>query len=208
MGHQGAADTRQVHGVVGEASGGEPVLRRLSETRGYETLRLKLTAIAWRRYRIPEAEAEDVAHTAIATYCEVHERYAGEPNPFAILFGIFRKKCLELIDRSVRDLRRLRACSGSPDAARVNPRLDPEGSGSSRPPLELLIRREDVALILEALDELRPEARAMLRLLLLEGVGRPELLDRYSINPNTLDWRLHTYRKEFREVLRRKGVLG
>lgn len=183
------------------------VLARLSDRRRYEAVLAKLTALAWRRYRIPAGEAEDVAQTAIATYCEVRGRYADEENQFGILYGIFRKKCLEFIDRSVRELRRMRECCRTPDAARVNPRLDPEGHGSTRPVLEDLIKREDVKLILAAIDELRPEAAEMLRLLLADGAGRQGLLDRYDINPNTLDWRLHTYRNELRDLLRRKGVL-
>jgi DNA-directed RNA polymerase specialized sigma24 family protein len=184
------------------------MITRLADRQGYQEILTRLTNLAWRRYRIPATEAEDVAQTAIATYCEVRARYENETNQVGILYGIFRKKCLEFIDRSVRELRRLRECCRTPDAARVNPRLDPEGHGSTRPVLEDLIKREDVAIILAALDELRPEAAEMLRLLLAEDVGRQGLLERYDINPNTLDWRLHTYRNEFRKLLRRKGVLG
>jgi DNA-directed RNA polymerase specialized sigma24 family protein len=206
--HQGDGpqDVRPGNGQGHNGDGS--VIGRLSDARRYEAVLAKLTTLAWRRYRIPIGEAEDIAQTAVTTYCEVRERYADEENQFGILYGIFRKKCLEFIDRSVRELRRLRECCRTPDAARVNPRLDPEGHGSTRPVLEDLIKREDVAIILAALDELRPEAAEMLRLLLAEDVGRQGLLERYDINPNTLDWRLHTYRNEFRKLLRRKGVLG
>lgn len=207
MAHLGL-DSGSTTNAARGGKGNDVVLRELSDPDSYGQTLARLIALGWRRYHIPVFEAEDVAQTAIATYYEVHPRYEDQQNQHGILFGIFRKKCLEHIDRSVREYRRFRHCCASADAPRVNPRLDPAGGGSDPSPIESLIRDEDADLIYEALDELRPEACEMIRLIVVEEMDRQALLAHYGINPNTLDWRLHTYRNELREILIKKGVLG
>ena len=182
------------------------MIRQLTDTETFGKIHEKLVFLAWHKYRIRRGDAEDIAQTAIATYCEVRERYEGEENQYGILLGIFNNKCLEFIDRSVREKRRLKSLCETADARRENPWLDPEGRGAPKGVLEDLIHREEGRLILAAMAELRPEAREMFQLLARKRLGRKGLLAHYGVNKNTLDSRLHVFRKELRAILREKGV--
>jgi DNA-directed RNA polymerase specialized sigma24 family protein len=93
-----------------------------------------------------------------------------------------------------------------PDAVRANPRIEPDGRGASQSTVEEVLRREDARQILSALAKLRPEAREMFRLLAEEDLGRKGLLEHYDLNKNTLDTRLHAFRKELRKLLADRGV--
>lgn len=189
------------------------MIQQLADQRGYTKVVNRLVLMAWHRYRLPRAEAEDVAQTAVTAYLEVRHRYSDESNQKAILIGIFRKKCLEYIDRSVRERVKLQTYGKRVEERRARKRLDPGADHNGRavrkpePVVERIIHEEDVDLILSALGELRPEAREMLTLLVVQDVGRKGLIEKYGLNENTLDSRLHVYRNEFRAVLRRKGVL-
>ena len=68
------------------------------------------------------------------------------------------------------------------------------------------VQKEDAEAILGALAELLPEAREMFRLLVEEEVGRQGLIEEYGLNKNTLDTRLHVFRKELRDLLKKRGV--
>ena len=189
------------------------MIQQLADQQGFTKVVDKLVLMAWYRYRLPRNEAEDIAQTAVTTYLEVRERYAEEANQKAILIGIFRKKCLEFIDRSVRERHKLHTYGKRVELRLQRERLDPGTDHNGRaihnpqPVLERMIHDEDVDLILSALGELRPEAREMLTLLVIRDVGRKGLIEKYGLNENTLDSRLHVYRNELRAVLRRKGVL-
>jgi RNA polymerase sigma factor (sigma-70 family) len=168
-----------------------------------QELRRKLRYLAWRKYGIPRADGDDVVQSAFVAYLEVRERYSEEPNQLAILYGIFRNKCREFLDRRRRERDRLRKYA---DQARdsTEPILTPGAPVPGNGVDDNVIQSEEGERILAALDELRPEAREML--LLFAEVGRQELLERLELNKNTLDSRLHIYRKEFRRILRRLGV--
>jgi len=189
------------------------MIQQLADQQGFTKVVDKLVLMAWLRYRLPRAEAEDVAHTAVATYIEVRHRYVDESNQNAILVGIFRKKCLEFIDGSARERRKLRTYGQRLESRRWRQRLDPRVSRDGRamrkpePSLERIIHEEDVDLILSALAEMRPEAREMLTMLVSGEAGRKGLIERYDINENTLDSRLRVYRKELRQILLQRGVL-
>ena len=181
----------------------------LSDPLGFERIHRKLVFLAWCRFRIRRADAEDIAQNAVASYCEVRGRYQDQANHHAILIGIFRKKCLEFIERETREkegrlrLQRLGSADNpgpmnTPDTLR-GPALEPV--------VDEIIRRENGKKIQEALGELRPQARELFELLLEEGVGRKGLIDRYGLNKNTLDSRLRTARGEFRRILQSKGVM-
>ncbi len=189
------------------------MIQQLADQQGFSKVVDKLVLMAWLRYRLPRTEAEDVAHTAVATYLEVCHRYVDEPNQNAILIDIFRKKCLEFIDGSVRERRKLRSYGRRLETRRRRDRLDPRVARNGRalrkpqPALEHIIHKEDVDLILSALGEMRPEAREMLTILVLGEDGRKGLIEKYGLNENTLDSRLRVYRKEFRQILLQRGVL-
>ena len=169
-------------------------------------MREKLTFLAWRKYRIAEQDARDIFQASIATYFEVRHRYSERENHTGILVGIFNNKCLEHIDRSVREARKIRNYAGDADALRENPRLEPNGRGAAESTLDRIVQQEDAEAILGALAELRPEAREMFRLLVEEEVGRQGLIEEYGLNKNTLDTRLHVFRKELRDLLKKRGV--
>jgi len=183
------------------------MIEKLADPVSYARLREKLVFLAWHKYRIRREDAGDIFQSALATYFEVRERYEGESNQGGILVGIFNNKCLEHIDRSVRERKRLKKLMGEADPDRRNAWIDPDGRSAARSVLEQLVNREDRRGILEAIDELRPEAREMFRLLVEEGLGRRGLIEHYDLNKNTLDTRLHVFRRELRKLLRDKGVL-
>jgi len=169
-------------------------------------LSARLTYLAWRWYRIPNDVAEDIVQAALVTLIEVRDRYPREEEHQVILVGIFRNKCREHIDkvmRAARGLRALRAAAQSGDASIPVVPSEPTTEDGI---LDELVNREDGQIILEALGELRPHAREMFRLIIEEGCSRQELIERYGLNKNTLDSRLHAYRAEFREILTRRGV--
>ncbi len=189
------------------------MIQQLADQQGFAKVVNKLVLMAWLRYRVPRAEAEDVAQTAVATYLEVRHRYVDQPNQHAILIGIFRKKCLEFIDGSARERRKLRSYGRRIETRRRRDRLDPRVAQNGRalrkpqPVLEKIIHEEDVDLILGALGEMRPEARDMLTVLIRGENGRKGLIEKYDLNENTLDSRLRVYRKELRQILLQRGVL-
>jgi DNA-directed RNA polymerase specialized sigma24 family protein len=182
------------------------MIQQLADVETFRKIREKLAYLAWHKYRIRRDFSEDIIQTAIATYCEVRARYAGEENQYGILLGIFNKKCLEHIDRSVREKRKLERYLSKSDHVRGNPWLDPEGNGASQGVLDDLIHREEGRLILSAISNLRPEAKEMFRLLADEEMGRQGLIDHYGLNKNTLDSRLHVFRGELRSQLRKMDV--
>lgn len=171
-----------------------------------QEIRSRLIFLAWHNFAIRREFAEDIAQTALTTYCEVKDRYRDQRNQLGILVGIFRNKCLEYIDRSVKEHKKLQEYCSKPDSVRENPWLSPDGNGQSDGVLGDVIQREESQLILSALAELRPEAREMFRLLTEDGVDRKGLIERYGLNKNTLDSRLHVFRKELKSLLRKKGV--
>ena len=104
------------------------MIHRLTERRSYETVRRKMVYLAWRKYRISSENAEDIVQNAVATYCEVEGRYAAEDNQYAILVGIFYKKCLEFIDQARRESRQIKTFCTKADAQRESHWLTPEDS--------------------------------------------------------------------------------
>jgi DNA-directed RNA polymerase specialized sigma24 family protein len=144
--------------------------------------------------------------SSLLTFLEVRGRYPRADEHAKILVGIFRNKCREHIERSVRSARgiqSLRAAAETKGGAVV--------ADASRARIEIgvlhdLVHREEGGRILEALAHLRPQAREMFRLITEEGLSRRELMERFGLNANTLDSRLHTYRREFRQALERRGV--
>jgi RNA polymerase sigma factor (sigma-70 family) len=166
-------------------------------------LRSSLVYLARRRYRIRREVAEDLVQAALLTYLEVKHRYPRTEEHLRILVGIFRNKCREHIGRSVRAARGLHALRSSAES---------DGSQSVRGEatnedgvLQDIVGREEGRLIVQALGRLRPQAREMFRLIVEENLTRKELMRRFAVNANTLDSRLHTYRKEFRRLLDRQG---
>ena len=171
-----------------------------------ERLRERLLYLGWRRYRIPQDVSEDLIQSALVTYIEVRDRYPNQDEHPRILVGIFRNKCREHIDRHVRAERKRKALyssllSGSAGTTAVA--TSPSGEDGV---VDEIVRREEECLILEALSELRPKAREMFRLIVDEGATRKDLIERFGLNKNTLDSRLHTYRKELRVLLARRGI--
>ena len=195
--------------VAGATVAGATVREDLTESlddRDWELLRSKLLDLAWFRYRIPRDRAEDVFQSAVTAYLEGRANYAQVPDAQALLAGFFRNKCLEHIDRSVRETRRLRTYCSSADAARTNPWIRPTRAGEVASVVEDLVRDEDRRRILCALERLRPMSRELVSLIDRDELDRKGLIERLKLNKNTLDSRLHSCRRELRALLRRAGV--
>jgi len=184
------------------------MIHRLTDRRAFESVRQKLVYLAWRKYRISAEDADDIVQNAAATYCEVRDRYAGEENQYAILIGIFYKKCLEFIDQSQRESRQMQTFCSKADARRESPWLAPEDSREKKSVLGDLVRQEDGRLILSAMAGLRPESRELFRLMVEEEFERKEMIRHFGLNKNTYDTRLRTARLELRDALRQKGVFS
>jgi DNA-directed RNA polymerase specialized sigma24 family protein len=180
------------------------MIEQLSDPVTFSTLQRKLTYLAWYKYHIRIGEAEDIVQIAVAAYLQVRHRYWDQKNQFGIFRGIFCKKCLEHIDRSVRAKKKLEKYMKAPKARAANAFLQPEGFGQGNSTVNQLIRGEKGRMILEAIEEMREDAREMFDIL-IDGQGRKGLIARYDINKNTLDTRLHVFRKELREKLVDKG---
>ncbi len=192
--------------TVSEQQNEQSAIAILMNGQDRDAFEARLMYLAWRWYRIPSDVAEDVLQSALLTYLEVRDRYEDEKEHPVIMVGIFRNKCREYIAQSTRNAKGMRtlqeaAQGDSGQLSSVRPEGTPEDGVLHR-----LVEQEDGNIILRALSELRPKAREMLRLIAEEGVTRQELIERYGLNKNTLDSRLHAYRKELRNLLRRKGV--
>ncbi len=178
----------------------------LGDSQSVEALGSKLIQLAWFRYRVPALEAEDVLQNTFAAYLEVRDRYVVLGEHRAILVGIFRKKCLEHIERSVREKQRLRRYCASADAARENPWIRPDSANGSATVLDEIVREETRGRILEAIADLRPSSRQLANLIGRDGLGRKDLIERLELNKNTFDSRLHACRAQLRGLLRRRDV--
>ena len=136
----------------------DEVLESLGDPSTAERTRSQMLQLARVRYHIQANEAEDVVQNAFMAYLEVRHRYAADTNSHAILFGILFMKCLEHIDRAVREKRRLETYCVTPDAARESPWLRPESVGDATGAVGVLIRREDGRRIRQAVKRLRPKS--------------------------------------------------
>lgn len=172
----------------------------------FDEVRRRLILIAGFKYRIRECDAEDIAQTAIAAYCEHRLRYQDQLNQMGILIGIFQNKCLEFLEQSTRTVQRLRQMAEEGVANGDSP-FRPERGGTSRPVIDQVIRKEDADRISDAIRSLRPEARELFELLLDEDIGRRGLIRQLRLKPNTLDSRLRTARLELRCLLESRGVV-
>jgi RNA polymerase sigma factor (sigma-70 family) len=181
------------------------MLQDLSNPEKFQEVRRRLILIAGFKFRIRECDAEDIAQTALAAYCEHRQRYKAESNQMGILVGIFKKKCLEFIDQSTRTTQRLQKLAQETATDSDSP-LHPERGGTALPVIDQVIRREDADRIGEALRELNPRARELFELLVEEDVGRRGLIERLRLKPNTLDSRIRSARIELRDLLKARGI--
>jgi RNA polymerase sigma factor (sigma-70 family) len=166
----------------------------------------RLLYLARRRYRIMADVAEDLLQSARVTFLQVRERYPRPEEHPRILVGIFRNKCREHVGQAVKASRQMESLRSMAAAGELGTPTTPADAGKAAGVLGDLVREEEGRQIFAALAELRPRARELLRLIAEEGVTRADLIARYELNPNTLDSRLHTYRKELKGLLERRGV--
>jgi len=182
------------------------LMAELSDSRAMAALSQSLVRHARYRYRIGPCDAEDLVQSSVMTYLLAGDRYDAVPNHNALLFGIFRRKCLEHIDRSIRERRRLRRMCATPDAARENPWIRPSRAGEAPSVVESLICDEDRHAIVQTVESLRPAARRLVSLIVDDGATRQALIQLTGLNRNTLDSRLHDCRSELRARLRERGL--
>ena len=182
------------------------MLEKLANPVCHDKIRQKLVFLAWHKYKIREEDSQDIFQNTMATYFQVRDRYQEEENHHGILIGIFNNKCLEFIDRSVREQRNFSKYVKNPRAKGESSWLGTDAGAAAKSVLEEIINTEDRKHILNAISELRPEAKEMFKLLVEQGLGRQGLIRHYSINKNTLDTRLHVFRKELKNLLRKRGV--
>jgi RNA polymerase sigma factor (sigma-70 family) len=187
---------------------GEELLAELSDSRSMAAIAQSFVRHAKFLYRIGPSDAEDLVQSAVATYLEVGARFTRVPSHHALLFGIFRKKCLEHIERSVREKRRIRRMCERTDVARDNPWIRPSRPAQAPSVLESLIGDEDRRSIVQAVAALRPSSQQLASLISDDGLTRQDLLKLTRLNENTLDSRLHVCRAELRARLRERSLHG
>ena len=175
----------------------EPEMTRIQE---------RFLYLAWRRYRIPRGAGEDIVQTALLTFLQVKDRYPRVEEHKHILAGIFRNKCREYIDETVRASRKRRTLLAKMQGGHDEIRIPASEMTTEDGVVGELVRDEESSAIMRALAELRPPAREMFQLITEKGLSRQELIEFYDLNRNTLDSRLHAYRREFRRVLERHGI--
>jgi len=181
---------------------------RLEDPAYAERISTKLVQLAWFRYRIRVQRAEDVVQTTFATFLTVRHRYEKVADHPAILIGIFRKKCLEHIDRSVREQRKLDRYCHAADAVRENPWIRAVRPGQARSVIDELIDREEGSRITDAIERLRPSSRELVSKIVDDGMGRRELIEELGLNKNTVDSRLHVTRRELRQALKSRDIIA
>lgn len=182
----------------------EALLAALNDERRTLELKGKVCANARSRFGIQLHDAEDIFHEAVLTYLGIHSRYGQRDNHFGLLVGIFHKKCLEFLGRVERRGRVNRRMAANLQA---NQPFVARGEDPKGPAVERVIRREDAALIRDAIHSLEDESQEIL-LDLAEGrVSRLEMIDRMGINRNTFDSRLRSLRLRLKRELAENGVL-
>jgi len=178
----------------------------LSDSTAMAALARLLVRHARYRYRIRSTFAEDLVQPSVLTFLEGGERFATVPNHNALLFGIFRRKCLEHIDRSVREAKRLRRMVAKADVARENPWIRPTRPAETASVVEGLIHDEERRQIRLAVASLRPSSQRLVALMVEAGFARPEMIRLTGLNRNTFDSRLHVCRNELRNRLRERSL--
>lgn len=166
----------------------------------------RLLYLARRRYGLGADAAEDLLQAALLTFWQVRDRYPRADEHVPILVGIFRNKCRESVTQRIRESSRsakLRTHVEAGTGSLARAKTPTTATGGL---LSGLVEREDGRRILEALASLRPAAREFLMLLGEGRLSRAQMIERYKLNPNTLDSRLRTYRSELRRELRRRDV--
>jgi len=171
------------------------------DLRSVSELREQFVRVARSRYHLRRDQAEDIAQTTFAAYLQVRHRYSHVEDHRAILAGIFRNKCLTYIDGSAREARRLKRYFSTPDAARENPWIRPGSPAQAPSVLEEIVRRETRSDIRGAIARLRPTSRQIAAMVVFDGMGRGEMIERLGLNKNTLDSRLHACRTELKRLL-------
>jgi RNA polymerase sigma factor (sigma-70 family) len=190
----------------GEADRSRTLTPLLEDEIALERIRSMMLALAWRWYRLRPDDAEDVVQSAFVTFLEIRHRYPSGEDHVRILVGVFRKKCLEFLRRSVSDRRRLLKYCATPEAAAENPWIRPGYPASAPSAVEVISRSEDDHGIVAAIGELTPASNRIASLIVDDGMGRGELIEHFGVNPNTLDTRLRACRRELCERLVARGV--
>lgn len=167
----------------------------------YGKLRGRLIWVAQKRYGIQPHDAEDALHNAMATYMEIGGRYPADENHGGIATGIFYKKCLEHIDRSAREQRKLQRAVGAARAGRNgSSAVVLDGEMRTPQPEEELMEAERSADVRAALAALSSEHRELVGHI-ANGASRQELIERYGVCKNTFDTRLRNLRLKLVDAL-------
>ena len=189
------------------AANGDPVVPAWGLTPlDVEALAATMIGVARSRYRLRQFDAEDAVQEAFLTFLEIRHRYPRAAEHPAIIVGILKKKCLEHIGAAKRDRLRLQRYCEKPDAARENAWIRPGHAGVAPAAVEEVVRAEERELTLDAIRNLKPEARRLTRLITWHEFDRQELIERLELNKNTLDSRLRSCRTQLRRLLNRRGL--
>lgn len=138
-----------------------------------------LSALASRRFRIPEEDARNLVHEVFVSFIRNEPKIR---DVRAWLVGAVWQACRRYLER----------------AGREEP-VDPSSLIDPAPTSEILNARADVALALRHLGE---RCREVIRLRFLEGLDFDELAHRFSITAGSAKLRLARCMKTAREALR------
>ncbi len=185
---------------IGEATEAELIVRcRKGERAAFERLyRDQRRIVAATLYRVmgDRGELDDLVQEVFVIAFRGLERFRGESKISTWLYRI----CINVA------LGRLRSKSRRPPPLQLTEQADSAPEDSPDSPERLLERREDVARVYRALDQLSPKKRVVLVMHEIEGLDLKEIAEIVGAPQVTVRPRLHYARKEFYAIIAREDA--
>jgi RNA polymerase sigma-70 factor (ECF subfamily) len=187
---------------IGEASEAELIARcRAGERAAFERLyRDQRRIVAATLYRVmgDRGELDDLVQEVFVIAFRGLERFRGESKISTWLYRI----CINVA------LGRLRTRSRRPPPLQLTEPAESKPEDSPDTPERLLERREDVARVYRALDQLSPKKRVVLVMHEIEGLDLKEIAEIVGAPQVTVRTRLHYARKEFFAIVAKDAAPG
>ncbi len=184
---------------IGEVSEAELIVRcRSGEREAFERLyRDHRRIVAATLYRVmgDRGELDDLVQEVFVIAFRGLERFRGESKISTWLYRI----CINVA------LGRLRTKARRPPPLQLDPTTDSSVEDSPDTPERLLERREDIARVYRALDQLSPKKRVVLVMHEIEGLDLCEIAEIVQAPQVTVRTRLHYARKEFYAIIAKDG---
>jgi RNA polymerase sigma-70 factor (ECF subfamily) len=200
---------------VTAAQGGPSDLEVIRRVRNGESeaFRLLVERYQGRAYRLAlrvlrdEEAARDAVQDAFVKAYSALARFEGRSSFFTWLYRLVMNQCLDARrrDKSAREVA-FEEGSGLELSPEASLPTVPEVEGVSFAPAAMLMRKELLAHLARAVEQLPPAARETLLLREVEGLSYAEIAMALSIPKGTVMSRLHYARKQVQKLLVEAGV--